>query len=211
MATPKRHRGSKRLTPKARREAVETAIREHGWDFEVAQDLAKKTGWSWRTIYRDRDAIVTQLATEEQADLPQRRAAFLADLRALRSAAKKGGSYAPAAKLMAMESTLLGLDRVPLPTVEEPDGPVDTSLEAILAETRRLRKRAMAGDSYVAADRLLEREHEIVKSIQLRDEAEAKRNAAHLTEDEIVAMIEEAAAVLPDQVKRRLVAALGGT
>lgn len=211
MASPKAKAGKKKLSQKARREAVETAIREHGWDHGLALDLAKKTGWALRTIYRDRDSVITLLTQEEQADLPRRRAAFLADLRALKSAAKKGGAYAPAAKLMAMESVLLGLDRVPLPTVEEPDGPVDTSLEGILAETRRLRKRAMAGDSYVAADRLLEREHEIVKSIDQRDEAARKAQGAGLTEAEIVAMIEDAAASLPDQIKRRLVAALGGT
>lgn len=200
---------TKKLSPKARRDAVELAIREHGWDHELALRLAKETGWSWRTIYRDRDAVIRSLATEEQADLPQRRAAFLSDLRALRGGAKRAGQYAPAAKLLALEFTVLGLDRAPLPEVEETDGPVDTSLEAVLAETRRLRKRAVAGNSYVAADRLLEREHELVESIRLRDEALAKRNNAHLSQEEVIQQLEESIANMPEQVKRRLRLVLG--
>lgn len=195
-----------KLSPKARKEAVERAIRERGWDHALALDLARSTGWNWRTIYRDRDEVLDALAEEEHADLPRRRAAFLSDLRNLRREARAAGAYAPAAKLLGMEAQVLGLDRVPLPTVEEDDGPVDTSLEAVLTETRRLRKRAMAGDSYVAADRLLEREHAIVESIRQRDEAAKAADLVDLSEDEKVAMVTDLLSGLPEDLRRKVLA-----
>ena len=200
---------TQKLTPKARKEAVEASIREKGWDHEVALDLAAATGWSWRTIYRDRDEVLDLLAQEEQEDLPRRRAAFLADLRHLRKEARADKAYAPAAKLLAMESQVLGLDRVPLPLVEEDDGPVDTSLEAILAETRRMRKASQAGASYVAAADLLDREHQLVNDIRARDQAKAEAEMAHLDEGEMVAALVANLGSLPDVLKEKLRAALG--
>jgi len=204
MATTQKQK----LSPKARKEAVEAAIREQGWDHALALDLAKQTGWGWRTIYRDRDGVLDVLAQEEQEDLPRRRAAFLSDLRNLRKAAKAAGAYSPAAKLLSMESSVLGLDRVPLPTVEEEDGPVDTSFEGVLTEVRKLRKRAMAGDSYVAAEKLLEREHAILNDIRQRDEATAASDLAHLTDAEKVALVVEQLAGLPDALRRQVLAAV---
>lgn len=202
---------TRKTSPKARREAVEAAIREHGWDHQLALVVAKKTGWSWRTIYRDRDAIVARLAVEEEAGLEHRRAAFLTDVRAVAAKAKRADKFGPAAKLMQMECAVLGLDRpAPAAEVEADAGPLDTSLEGVLKETRRMRRRAQAEGSFVAADRLLERELEIVKEIRQRDEAEAQRRRGHLGEDELVAMIEAVAARLPDQVRRRLLGVLGG-
>lgn len=198
----------RKLSPKARKEAVEAAIRERGWDHAVALDVAAATGWNWRTIYRDREDVLDLLAQEEQEDLPRRRAAFLSDLRHLRKEARDARAYSPAAKLLSMESTVLGLDRVPLPTVEEEDGPVDTSLEAVLSETRKLRKRAMAGDSYVAADRLLEREHAIVESIRQRDEAAAAKDLVDLSEEEKVAMAADLLRGLPDALRAKVLSGL---
>lgn len=200
---------AKKLSQRARKEAVEQAIREHGWSHELALDLAAKTGWCWRTIYRDRVEILVTLAQEEQEDLPRRRAAVLADLRSLRSGAKEAKQYGPATRTMAMEIQILGLDRVPLPTVEEDDGPVDTSLEGVLAEVRKLRKRAMAGDSYVAAEKLLDREHALVESIRARDQAEAERNRSTLDDDAVVAAVVERLSELPDATRARIKAALG--
>lgn len=201
-----------KLAPKARKEAVEAAIRERGWDHEQAIRLAQETGWHWRTIYRDRDAVLDTLAQEEQEDLPRRRAAFLADLRTLRKEARTARAYAPATRLLDLEHRVLGLDRVPLPEVDadDPAAPVDTSLEAVLVEVRRLRRQAQAGHSYVAANQLLEREHAIVESIRLRDEAKAAAEQAHLDEAGLVDLVEQAAAGLPEPVKARLRVALGG-
>lgn len=210
MASPKsKRKASKRLSPSARREAVEAAIRERGWDHDLALELAKDTGWSWRTIYRDREAVIERLVAEEQEDLPRRRASFLADLRALRAAAKKGGAYSPAAKLMAMEGQILGLDRAPLPTVEEGAGPLDTSLEGVLAETWRLYRRAVAGHSYVAAEKLLEQIHDLTRAIQAREEEAQRRRQEHLDEDGLVSLIEATAARLPAPLLARLRVALG--
>ncbi|MCB9763916.1 MAG: hypothetical protein H6739_29365 [Alphaproteobacteria bacterium] len=199
-----------KLTKKQRLRAVEDAIRSRGWSWEIAQELVAKTGWSERTIYRDRDVVLDILADEEAKDLPRRRAKFLADLRRVARKAEKAEKFSPAARLLDMESKVLGLDRVPLPQVDENENEeLDTSLEAVLVEVRRMRRQAQAGHSYVAADRLLAREHEIVESIRLRDLALKEAEMAHLDEGALVELVIDSVSGLPDQLRSRLRAALG--
>ena len=200
---------AEKLSPTARQEAVELAIREEGWDHALALRLARKTGWSWRTIYRDREAVIARLVEEELADLPRRRAAFLADLRAHRGAARRAGAHGPAAKLLSMECQVLGLDRVPLPVVEEAGGELDTSLEGVLTDTRRLRRRAEAGDSYVAAEKLLEREASLVHAIQAREQAKREAELEHLGDEAVLEALVANVGALPALWRERLRAALG--
>jgi hypothetical protein len=111
-----------------------------------------------------------------------------------------------------MELRVQGLDRVRLPEVEdEDDGPVDTTLEGVLVETRRLRKRAMAGDSYVAAEKLLEREQELAKAITDRDEGDARKRRRNMAPEDIVSIIQGAASKLPEEMRRELRIALGAS
>lgn len=202
-------RKSPKLTTKARRDLVEVALRKSGWSEKIVADLMKKTGASRRTLYRERDRLAALLAEEESAGMAERRALFLLDLRRTREAAAAEGDYSPAARMLSMESQILGVDRVPLPTVAEPDGPLDTSLEAVLAETRRLRRRAEAGDSYTAAADLLEREHGIVKSIREREDAAAAAERKHLDEAALLELATGNLAALPEALKARLREALG--
>lgn len=196
------------LNARKRREQVEQAIRERGWSEAVVSSLMSTTGASRRTLYRDRDEIVKVLAEEDAGSVESRRTLFLQDVRLVREEARLAGQFNPAARLLDMEAKLLGVDRVPLPEVEEPDGPVDTSLESVLSEVRKLRKRAMAGDSYVAAEKLLEREHQLVESIRQRDERAREADLAHLDEAGIVEMFIENAAKLPPTLRARLREAL---
>jgi hypothetical protein len=204
----KRPRSNSVVTAKRRRVLVEEMIRTKGWTEPLVADLARKTGASRRTLYRDREAILKELAAEEKAGLEERRALLLGDARRMREKAVKDGDYSPAARLLGMEAQLLGLDRVPLPEVDAEEGPVDTSLEAILKETRRMRRQAQAGHSYVAADRLLQREHELVESIRQRDEAVRAQNLSHMGEDEKVALVTELLTSLPDLLRRKVLAGL---
>lgn len=195
---------ARKLPKRARRDRVEAAVRQQGWSHTLALELANETGWSLATIYRDYADLIARLADQEAADLPRRRAAVLNDIRALRVQSQREGAFAPAAKLMGMEVTILGVDRVPLPEVEQPAGPVDTSLEVVLEETRRLRRRAVAGHSYVAAAELLKREQELVAEIRERDEAKAAAERQHLSEDALVAELREAVVRLPDHLQAQL-------
>lgn len=206
-------RQPEKLTALKRREIVEKAIREDGWSENICARLMKATRVDRATLYRDKAIIVQRLSQEDKAGLDERRTLFLGDLRRLRDKATGKKAYAPAARLLDLEHRVLGLDRVPLPEAEgaEESGPVDTSLEAVLKDVRRMRRQAQAGHSYVAAAELLERERQLVESIRQRDEAKLKAEHAHLSEDDLVAMIEAVAASLPDAVKRRLRIALGGS
>lgn len=188
---------------------VESAVRSAPWTEAAVSQLMVATGASRATIYRDRGAILKVLAQEEQAGLEERRAGFLLDVRRVRAEACDHHDYSPAARLLDMECKILGLDRERLPEVEEDDGAtVDTSLEGVLREVRRLRRRAMAGDSYVAAEKLLEREHALVEAIQQRDEAERQRLQEHLTEEELVDLVIGSLAGLPAPLRRRLAEAI---
>lgn len=197
------------MRPKARVELVEKSIRSEGWNEQVIARLVLETGSSRASLYRDRKIILAKLADEEVETLPERRAAFLLDTRRLREQARREGQFGPAVRTLALEAQVLGLDRVPLPEVDEEEGPVDVSLEGLLKETRRMRRQAQAGHSHIAANKLLEREVQIVESIHNRDEAERARNHAELDEEGLVAMFEASAASLPDALKARLRAALG--
>lgn len=203
----------KKLTTKKRREIVEKTIRDSGWSEKVCASLMNKLGVDRATLYRDKALIVRQLAEEEKAGLEERRALFLGDVRRLRDEAKGKKAYAPAARLLDLEHRVLGLDRVPLPEAEEAEdvGPVDTSLEAVLKDVRKMRRQAQAGHSYVAAGDLLERERQLVESIRQRDEAKAKAEHTQMTEDDLVAMVIQVAANLPESIKRQLRVALGGS
>ena len=193
-----------------RREAVERELRANGWTERIVQDLIAETGASRATIYRDRLDIAKVLAQEETAGLEERRALFLMSLRKAQSDATLDSAHSANARLLDMESKILGLDRVPLPEVDaEADSALDTSLEGVLREVRKLRRQAQAGHSYVAADKLLSREHEIVKSIRERDEAEKAREMAHLTEEGIIDLIIANVANLPETLRGRLREALG--
>lgn len=200
-----------RLTRSKRLEAVEARIRSEGWSYAIGRQLAIDTEWSERTIYRDRDAVFDKLADEEAVGLERRRARFLMDLRRNRQAAEDAGKFPAVARLLDMESKVLGLDRVPLPTVEEdPDEPVDTSLEYMLHETRKMRKQAQAGYSYIAANKLLTEERETVESIRLRDQAEAEAQMMHLDEEGIVGILTEQLTGLPEHLRSRILGALSG-
>lgn len=192
-----------------RLEMVEQAIREEGWSPAVVRRLVEETGYCRRTIWRDRDDVLDLLAEEEQADLPRRRAGFLADIRRIRRKAVTAGEFPSAARLLDMESKVLGLDRAPLPEVDDDDDEeLDTSLEAVLREVRRMRKQAQAGHSYVAADKLLAREHELVEAIQRRDQAQADAERAARGDGDVVATVAERLNRLPESMRLEIIAAL---
>lgn len=201
-----------KVTADRRREVVEAQIRKSGWSEDVCQNLMKLTGASRSTLYRDKDDVAKLLAQEETAGLHERRALFLVDLRRLRADAAREKDFSPAARLIDLECRILGLDRVPLPEVEEVKDTadsVDTSLEGLLVTVRKMRRQAQAGHSYVAADKLLEREYSIVTDIRKREEAKNAAELAHLSEEALVDQVLQVIVGLPAKLKARLREAIG--
>jgi len=193
-----------KLSIAKRRALVEATIRDEGWSEAIVLKLMAQTGWGRTALYEDRAIVAKTLADEDRASLDDRRALFLNNLRQAANKALAAGAFAALGRMLAMEAQLLGVDRVPLPEVEDEPGPVDTSLEALLATVRRLRRRAEAGNSFVAADKLLEREHQVVESIRQRDEAIRAAEMKHLDEEGLVEMIITNASRLPDTLRARL-------
>lgn len=189
---------------------MEKALREKSWTEAVILDLIKQTGSSRASIYRDRRVVLAKLAEEEANGLEERRAAFLLDVRRVQKEARDAGQFSPATRLLAMESQVLGLDRVPLPTVDEGDvdAPVDTSLEGLLREVRKMRLASQAGHVYTAAEKLLEREHAILNDIRLRDEAAAAANMTHLSTAEKVTLVTDILKGLPEVLRRQVLASV---
>lgn len=178
------------------------------WTVAVVAELVEQSGVSRATLYRDRRTVLARLAEEEKSSLEERRAAFLSELRIVREEARIGGQFATVARMMAMEASLLGLDRVPLPDVPEEEGEVDTSLEGVLRDVRRMRRQAQAGHSYVAADRLLQREHALIGDIRRRDEDAAARALSHVGMDEKTMQVAELMRMLPDSIRQQVLSML---
>lgn len=174
---------------KQRLDLVEKSLQTVGWNYSVAEELAKLTGASIRTIYRDKDLVVEHLAKWEASGIDARRNAMLTDLRRLRAKAEAAKDFGPAARLASMEARMLGLDLPPLPAPSPADLAltVDTSIESLLGDVRRMRRAAQAGHSHVAAFKLLEQEHELVRDIQARDKAKRDADMDGEPEDKIVA------------------------
>lgn len=208
MSKPRRPRKPKtppkRLTRARRREAVEAKIRAEGWSYEIALQLVASTGWSRATIYRDKDAVLSDLAAELDDGLPQRRALFLADLERLTRDAADANQYSPAARMMGMKAQVLGIDKPPppeLPPATEGDG-----LDGVLEVTRRMRRQAEAAGSYVAAASLLKEERDMVKEIEADRRARDEEAMAASSDDELVEKLASIIANLSDERRKAIVA-----
>jgi len=195
------------MRQRQRFDLVENALRTEEWTEDVVQRLVAETGACRATIYRDRSAVLVKLAEEEQAHMPERRAGFLLELRQLRRKALKDGKYSPAVRTMAMEAQVLGL--VAMAGGEQSEAPASGSLEAVLSETQRLRRRAEASDSWVAVERLLAREGELAQAIAERDRKERDAQMGHMDVDAMFDRLVANVAAMPDAYKDRLRAALG--
>lgn len=79
-----------------------------------------------------------------------------------------------------------------------------------LQRVRRLRRSAAADGSWVAASKLLDREHELEDAARRAKEDAAREALAGVGEDALVEMIAQAAANLPPPVRARLIEILGG-
>lgn len=194
---------------KQRRKLVADALQAGTWSSAVVEDLKRKTGASQATLYRDRDYMLKMISKHESTGLDERRMQFLLELRASRTQAQGAGSWTAVSQMLNMERSILGLEKAPLPEVaEEPEEEQDFTLEKMLKEVRDLKKRALAGNSYTAVEKLLQREESILKDIQARDEAKQLKARADMNDSDIVEAVVARLASLPKAMRERILAQL---
>lgn len=187
-----------------RRQDLADRMRKHGWTGELARAIAAEYGVTRQTVYGDKAAVLDAMAAEETTAIGPRRAGWLLDVRRARRLAEADGSWNTVARLLDLEGKALGLDKAPLPTVADDDEDLDKTLEGVLAAVRELRKRAVAGNSFVAAERLIGREAELARDIEAREAREAQEQMESMSLDEIVASVLDAVSGLPDTLVRRI-------
>ena len=185
-------------SPAERRARLEAAIRAHGWSMRLGRDLARELGVSKTTIYRDRQRMLAELGNEpeaEEAEAPaDRRSTFLQKLRGHQSTAATRDNLGPLAAMLRLEAQILGVDGpAPGPEPEVDVGAVPEGRLAQLVEqwthTRRLRLKAEAESSFVAAAKLLAQEQDLLDEIRAEEarEREASKGATS-TEDKVAAL-----------------------
>ncbi len=205
MAQPKKAKMSR----SKRWDLVEVTIRERGWSEPIVRDLESKTGASRRTLYRDREVVVSRLVDDEASTREHRRTLFLLDLARDLEKARGDSKWASVSSMMALRSRLEGLDvPPPEPLVETTEDETVEPLDRHLAEVRRLRLDAQSRGSMVAAARLLEAEAQAIDAIRERDRQRAEAEAKVASDDEVVAGFASALSSLPDSVVDRLAEAI---
>lgn len=202
-APAKKKRGKaatpKKLSRQERQDLVERTLRRDGWSYEILLELVQETGWSRPTIYRDRAALIERLVDEDQESLPRRRAAFLLDLRRVTDLAVDNLQLSPAARLLAMQAQVQGLDRPPPPELPEDPGEAP-GLEGMLQATRRMRRQAEAAGSWTAAARLLQEERALVEAIDVEERRKKAEELANRPDAAVLAeMVSAVEAMSPDE------------
>lgn len=87
--------------------------------------------------------------------------------------------------------------------------PMDTSLEAQLAEVQRMRREAQIGGKLTAAEKLLRREGELAEAIQARDELAAKRARTARSASEVVKALVTRMQAMPEILQDAIRAGMG--
>jgi len=198
-----------KMTRAKRLQAVEVAMREHGYSGSWMTTLAKQAGVSTKTIYRDRDVVVGYLRDEMLGTREDRRTRFLLDLDADLRQAQTDRRWAPVATLRNLQARVTGLDvPPPEPEADQPEAADTDPLLAHLRDVRGLRRDAQSRGSMVAAARLLEQEALALASIRERDAQEAAQRAQVASTDEVLAEAKAAIAAMPTALRDALRAAL---
>ena len=208
-----------RFTPAERRATLEDAIRLKGWSLKLAEALAKQLGVSKTTIYRDRRALLDELGEDasavDPAELDERRSTFLQKLRGHQSTASTRDNLGPLAAMLRLEAQILGVDApAPAPEPEVDVGAVPEGRLAQLVEqwthTRRLRLKAEAESSFVAAAKLLAQEQDLLDEIRMEETREREASKGATTTDDKVAALAGLVRSWPVGVRQQFSELLGG-
>lgn len=195
----------KKLSRGDRLRAVEQVVRAEGTSRDIQYRLAKRLGVSDRTIRRDINEVLAALRDEGLGTREERRARFLEKLQQAQSDALMEGKFSAGASMMTLEAKLLGLD-VPPP---EPDAPVEEEtdeppLERLLRDVRRMRRDAESRGSMVAAQKLLDQEHQILRDLAEEERMRREEEARAASDDQVIDAFVDALAGMPDALVERL-------
>jgi hypothetical protein len=131
------------------------------------------------------------------------RANHIAEINSVIENARQRGSLTALSNLLRHRSVLLGLDKPAPPVVEESqlDPPADAGdhLAELVRAARRGRLTAEAQGSHIAASSYLKQERELLR-ITSGSEAQIER----ATDNDLMQIIKEAAASLPDDIRAEL-------
>ena len=185
----------------------------------LARDLAQEFGVSKATIYRDRQKMLAELGddpgVEDSEVRDDRRATFLEKLREHQQKASTRDNLGPLAAMLRLEAQILGVDGpAPPPEPEVDVGAVPDGRLAQLVEqwthTRRLRLKAEAESSFVAAAKLLAQEQELLDEIRAEEAREREASKGATTTDDKVAALAGLVRSWPAGVRQQFAELLAG-
>ena len=197
-----------RVTPAKRRVVVLDTMREHEWTLEKARELAAQFGVHLATIYRDRDAVLSDLAKEQLADRGPRRADLLIRIRRTEAEARQGNQHVAVLRALSLEARITGLEEPePIDVVadEVPDDALER-LRHLYRDVHRLRRQCEMAGKATAAMQAMKQEHELLAQIHDEEIRRAELDRSGRTPEELFEELSEQIAALPDVVRLRLLA-----
>jgi len=107
----------------ARRNAIAVVIADRGWSSQVAEQLQQEWGLSRAQVYREKDAVIADLAVElSGVPVEERRAEILEMLRGVIVDARRDRNHAAAISALRLFSRISGVWDTPPPIVIAIDG-----------------------------------------------------------------------------------------
>jgi len=107
----------------ARRNAIAVVIADRGWSSQVAEQLQQEWGLSRAQIYREKDAVIAELAVElSGVPVEERRAEILEMLRGVITDARRERNHSAAISAIRLLARIAGVWDTPPPIVIALDG-----------------------------------------------------------------------------------------
>lgn len=183
-------------------------MREHEWTLDKARELAATFGVHLATIYRDRDAVLDDLAKEQLADRGPRRAALLIRLRRTASAAAADGQHVAVLRALALEARITGLEEPEPIDVEADQVPADAldRLRHLYGDVHRLRRQCEMAGKATAAMQAMKQEHELLAQIHDEEVRRADLDRSRRTPEQLFEELGAQLDALPDLLRIRLLA-----
>ena len=195
-----------KITPQFRRAELERRLREQDWDGDLVAGLAKKWGCSPATIYRDREAVLAELAKEQDESRPLRRAELLLRIRLRERQAARDRDHGSSLRALALEAKITGLEEAD-PIVVETEAIPEDALERmrmLYGDVHRLRRQCEASGKATAAMQAMKQEHELLGRISDEENRRASLDRATRSEADLLGELRDKLLRLPDLARDRL-------
>jgi len=194
-----------------RRAEVLEVMRQEAWSLPVAKRLAAHYGVNQSTIYRDRTALLEELADEQREGRAAVRAELLLTLKRQRDKADRDGDHTVVLRSLTFEAKLRGVDEPEPVTVEPAVVPVDglERLRYLYRDVHALRRQCEGAGKATAAMQAMKQEHDLLAQIAEEEERRAAADRANRPADVLVNELVSEIRDLPDMLRARVLAQLG--